>query len=536
MTVRSADALRSIGALLRARIASHSAHPFTRSFPHGPPFHTRDGICSHGPPRPWIVAAGVLGQRAPASAIRTAVGLHDARVPGVCDVGGLPRTERALDRLLARGDRAAQARAERSLERAAHDRSRETRLPRSAQLRSLPAQSDRRARGEPLPRRADGDNPARWRAAGCAEHDRENGGRQCGRLRRYSRPVAGRAGLGQPDDRAAAARPGSRNHTAPDHVSRRAVAGAGPAGRRSPRQSVSDSLQARSHRRARRRASGFKGTSAEFVQFLRTDPRFYWTTPDDLMHASRELMKRIDPELTRLFGTLPRLPYGVSPIPSYSERSQTTAYYQPGSPLSHRAGTYFVNTYNLPARPKWEMEALSLHDAVPGHHLQIALAQELEGVPEFRRFGGYTAFVEGGGLYSESLGEELGLFTDPYSKFGQLTYEMWRAIRLVIDTGIHTMGWSRQQAIDYFKANAAKTEHDITVEVDRYIVWPGQALAYKIGELKIKELRAYAATTLGSRFDVRAFHDQVLGAGAVPLDVLDARIHAWVVSLQGGAR
>jgi len=279
-------------------------------------------------------------------------------------------------------------------------------------------------------------------------------------------------------------------------------------------------------------ASGFKGSFAEFVQFLRTDPRFYWTTADDLIHASRELMKRIDPELTRLFGALPRLPYGVSPIPSYSERSQTTAYYQPGSPLAHRAGTYFVNTYNLPARPKWEMEALSLHEAVPGHHLQIALAQELEGVPEFRRFGGYTAFVEGWGLYSESLGEELGLYTDPYSRFGQLTYEMWRAIRLVIDTGIHTMGWTREQAIDYFKANAAKTEHDITVEVDRYIVWPGQALAYKIGELKIKELRAYSARTLGDRFDVRAFHDQVLGAGAVPLDVLDARIHAWVASVQ----
>jgi uncharacterized protein (DUF885 family) len=279
-------------------------------------------------------------------------------------------------------------------------------------------------------------------------------------------------------------------------------------------------------------ASGFKGTFAEFVQFLRTDPRFYWTTPEELIRGSRELMKRIDPELTKLFGTLPRLPYGVSPIPSYSERSQTTAYYQPGSPLAHRAGTYFVNTYNLPARPKWEMEALSLHEAVPGHHLQIALGQELEGVPEFRRYGGYTAFVEGWGLYSESLGGELGLYTDPYSKFGQLTYEMWRAIRLVIDTGIHTMGWTREQAIDYFKANAAKTEHDITVEVDRYIVWPGQALAYKIGELKIKELRAYATTTLGGRFDVRAFHDQVLGAGAVPLDVLDARIRAWVATVR----
>ena len=278
-------------------------------------------------------------------------------------------------------------------------------------------------------------------------------------------------------------------------------------------------------------ASGFKGSFAEFVQFLRTDPRFYFTTGDDLIRASRELMKRIDPELPRLFGTLPRLPYGVTPIPSYAERSQTTAYYEPGSPISHRAGTYFVNTYNLPMRPKWEMEALSVHEAVPGHHLQIALAQELEGVPEFRRFGGYTAFTEGWGLYSESLGGELGLYTDPYSKFGQLTYEMWRAIRLVIDTGIHTMGWSREQAIDYFKANAAKTEHDITVEVDRYIVWPGQALAYKIGELKIKELRAYATSTLGAQFDIRAFHDVVLGAGSVPLDVLDARVRAWVGSI-----
>jgi len=279
-------------------------------------------------------------------------------------------------------------------------------------------------------------------------------------------------------------------------------------------------------------ASGFRGSFAEFVQLLRTDPRFYFTTADDLLRASRDVAKRVDPELVRLFGTLPRLPYGVSPIPPYAERSQTTAYYQPGSPQGARAGTYFVNTYNLPARPKWEMEALTLHEAVPGHHLQIALAQELVGVPEFRRYGGYTAFVEGWGLYSESLGGEMGFYADPYSKFGQLTYEMWRAVRLVLDTGIHTMGWTREQAIAFFKANAAKTEHDITVEVDRYIVWPGQALAYKIGELKLKELRAYAAAQLGDKFDVRAFHDQVLGAGALPLDILEGRIRAWVAAVK----
>jgi uncharacterized protein (DUF885 family) len=280
-------------------------------------------------------------------------------------------------------------------------------------------------------------------------------------------------------------------------------------------------------------ASGFRGSFAEFVQFLRTDPRFYFTTAEDLLRASRDIAKRADPELVRLFGTLPRLPYGVSPIPAYAERSQTTAYYQPGSRAAARAGLYFVNTYNLPARPKWEMEALTLHEAVPGHHLQIALGQELEGVPEFRRYGGYTAFVEGWGLYSESLGGEMGFYADPYSKFGQLTYEMWRAIRLVLDTGIHTMGWTREQAIEFFKANAAKTEHDITVEVDRYIVWPGQALAYKIGELKIKELRAAATADLGERFDVRAFHDLVLGAGAVPLDILEGRVRAWVAGVKG---
>lgn len=276
------------------------------------------------------------------------------------------------------------------------------------------------------------------------------------------------------------------------------------------------------------REVGFKGSFAEFVTFLRTDPQFYYTDSASLVRGYRDIAKRIDPELTKLFGTLPRLPYGVVTIPAYAAKSQTTAYYQPGSPDAGRAGSYYVNSYALDTRPKWEMEALTAHESVPGHHLQIALAQELPNVPDFRRHAGYTAFVEGWGLYAESLGPELGLYQDPYSKFGQLTYEMWRAIRLVLDTGIHSEGWTRQQAIDYFKANSAKTEHDIEVEVDRYIVWPGQALAYKTGELKLKELRAYARQELGDRFDVRAFHDAVLGQGALPLDVLEARMREWV--------
>jgi uncharacterized protein (DUF885 family) len=201
----------------------------------------------------------------------------------------------------------------------------------------------------------------------------------------------------------------------------------------------------------------------------------------------------------RLFGRLPRLPYGVKPVPAYAEKSQTTAYYEPGSPAAGRPGYFFANTYDLPSRPIWEMEPLALHEAVPGHHLQIALAQEMEDVPEFRRHGGFTAFVEGWGLYAESLGAEMGFYADPYALFGRLSYELWRAIRLVVDTGMHWLGWSRQQAIDYFKDNSGKAEHDIIVEVDRYIVWPGQALAYKIGEMRIKELRARAGRGAGPR-------------------------------------
>ena len=275
-------------------------------------------------------------------------------------------------------------------------------------------------------------------------------------------------------------------------------------------------------------SSGFEGSFEEFLEFLRTDPQFYHETKEGLLREYRDIAKRADPELVKLFGKLPRTPYGVIPVPAYAEKSQTTAYYQPGSVKAGRAGNFFANTYALDTRPRWEMEALTLHEAVPGHHLQIALQDELEDVPWFRRAGGYNAFVEGWGLYSESLGVEMGFYTDPYSKFGQLTYEMWRAIRLVVDTGMHHLGWSRQQAIDYFMANAGKQEHDVIVEVDRYIVWPGQALAYKIGELKIKELRAYATDELGENFDIREFHDEVLGRGSLPLSVLDANIRAWV--------
>lgn len=274
--------------------------------------------------------------------------------------------------------------------------------------------------------------------------------------------------------------------------------------------------------------TGFQGSFVDFITFLRTDPRFFFTDTASLLREYRDIAKRIDPGLIRLFGKLPRTPYGVIAVPAYSERNVTTAYYMPGSVEAARPGYFYANTYDLNARPKWEMEALTVHEAVPGHHLQISLAQELEDVPEFRKHAGFTAFVEGWGLYSESLGHDLGLYTDPYSRFGALTYDMWRAVRLVIDTGLHSMGWARQQAIDYFAANSSKPLHDITVEVDRYISWPGQALAYKIGQLKILELREHARHELGDAFDIRAFHDEVLGAGAIPLTILDARMRAWV--------
>ena len=277
-------------------------------------------------------------------------------------------------------------------------------------------------------------------------------------------------------------------------------------------------------------STDFKGSFHEFTEFLRNDSRFYFDKPEDLVNGYRIITKKIDPELAHLFGKLPRLPYGVTPIPDFKAPSQTTAYYQAGAPSVGRPGYYFVNTYNLHARPKWEMEALSLHESVPGHHLQISLAQEMESEPEFRKHVGYSAFVEGWALYCESLGEELGMYKDPYSRFGQLSYEMWRAVRLVVDTGMHAQGWTRDQAIQFFKDNTGKTDQDITVEVDRYIVWPGQALAYKLGQLKIRELRTQAEKRQGAKFNVRAFHDAVLENGTLPLKVLTAHMEDWMAA------
>jgi uncharacterized protein (DUF885 family) len=276
------------------------------------------------------------------------------------------------------------------------------------------------------------------------------------------------------------------------------------------------------------RKTDFKGSFREFIEFLRSDPRFYVTTPEALLEKTALVLKRMDGELPRLFKTLPRLPYGIRAIPSFSAPGNTAAYYQPGTGDGTVAGTYYVNTYDLASRPLYEIEALSLHEAVPGHHLQIALQQELSDLPNFRRFAGFTSFVEGWALYSERLGMEVGFYQDPYSDFGRLSYEMWRACRLVVDTGMHALGWSRQQAIDFMAENTSSTLLNITNEVDRYIAWPGQALAYKLGELKIRELRMMAEKELGAKFNLREFHDLVLLGGAVPLDVLERRLREWV--------
>ena len=273
---------------------------------------------------------------------------------------------------------------------------------------------------------------------------------------------------------------------------------------------------------------GFTGNFRQFIEFLRSDARFYVQTPEQLLEKTALVLKRMDGELPRLFKTLPRLPYGIRAIPDFSAPGNTAAYYFPGPGDGSRAGVYYVNTYDLPSRPTYEIEALSLHEAVPGHHLQIALQQELENLPLFRRHNGFTSFVEGWALYAERLGLEVGFYQDAYSDFGRLSYEMWRACRLVVDTGMHALGWSREQAIETMLDNTSSTLLNITNEVDRYIAWPGQALAYKIGELKIRQLRARAETAMGAQFDLRSFHDVLLRQGAVPLDVLEGMVNEYI--------
>jgi len=278
------------------------------------------------------------------------------------------------------------------------------------------------------------------------------------------------------------------------------------------------------------REVGFKGSFTEFLQMLRTDVRFYPRTPQELLEKASEIAKRSDDRLPPLFGTLPRLTYGVRPVPAEMAEGYTTGRYWDGSPKLGQAGGYMVNLSHLDQRPLYELPALTLHEAVPGHHLQIALSQELGDLPYFRRNYSPTAFVEGWGLYAEFLGEEMGMYRDPYERFGRYSYEMWRACRLVADTGIHWLGWDIEQARKCFTENSALATHNIQTELERYISWPGQALAYKIGELRFRALRKEAETALGERFDIRRFHDALLLGGALPMDVVEIRVREWITT------
>jgi uncharacterized protein (DUF885 family) len=279
--------------------------------------------------------------------------------------------------------------------------------------------------------------------------------------------------------------------------------------------------------------TGFQGDRAAFLKFLRTDPRFYPKTPRELLERASYIAKKIDGKLPSEFGKLPRLPYTVQPVPDDIAPKYTSGRYVEAPQGSKQAGIFWVNTYQLESRPYYNLTALALHESVPGHHLQISLSRELSDLPDFRRFSYISAFGEGWGLYSEWLGLEMGMYDDdPYSNFGRLGYEMWRACRLVVDTGVHAKGWTRQQAIDYMATRTSLPLHEVETEVDRYISWPGQALSYKLGEIKIKELRRKAEKELGTGFDVRAFHDVVLGSGAVPLNLLESNVNQWIASQQ----
>ena len=278
---------------------------------------------------------------------------------------------------------------------------------------------------------------------------------------------------------------------------------------------------------------GFEGSLQSFFVHLRTDPRFFHKAPDELLSAYRAMAKRVDPMLVRVSRTIPRLPYGVRAIPANAAPDTTTAYYQPGAVDGTRPGYFYVNLYKPESRPIWEMMPLTLHESVPGHHFQFARAIEMPDVPMFRKTFSFTAFDEGWGLYSELLGYDMGLYDDPYDRFGQLSYEIWRAVRLVVDTGLHAKGWSREKAITYFKDNTAKTELDVVNEIDRYIGDPGQALAYKIGQLKISELRLRAQAALGAKFDLRDYDDAVLLIGSVPLAMLEVHVDAWITERKG---
>lgn len=274
----------------------------------------------------------------------------------------------------------------------------------------------------------------------------------------------------------------------------------------------------------------FPGEIEDYFTYLNTSPEFFYSDEESLIQGYKDITAHIDSKLPLLFGRLPKLPYEIVPVPKFSQEGQIGAYYMPGSLDTGRPGRFFVNTFDLNSRPKWSMESLALHEAVPGHHFQISLAQEIQGLPQFRKYSNYTAYIEGWGLYSEGLGHELGLYQSPDTRFGRLIEEIWRAVRLVVDTGIHAFGWSRDEAIAFMQGKTGLSEREATTEIDRYIVWPGQALAYKIGEMSIKKWRQEAEQALGASFDIREFHDMLLEKGALPLKICEDQIHFWIDS------